>query len=208
MDEGFDRKAHWEEVYRSKSDREVSWFQPDPRLSLELIAATGLGCDEPIIDVGGGASRLVDILLLNGYEDLSVLDVAGEALRSSQRRLGDLQTRVSWFEQDVTCFVPPRRFSVWHDRAVFHFLTEPADREAYRSVLGRAVRPGGQVIIAAFAPDGPERCSGLEVVRYAPDTLATELGQGFQLLEHRTEEHRTPAGKIQKFSYCRFVKPH
>ncbi|WP_303909086.1 class I SAM-dependent methyltransferase [Thiohalomonas denitrificans] len=208
MDEGFDRKAHWEEVYRTKSDREVSWFQPDPRLSLELIAATEIGRDGPVIDIGGGASRLVDVLLANGYDDVSVLDLSGEALRTSQRRLGALQARVSWFEQDVTRFVPPRRFSVWHDRAVFHFLTEPADREAYRTVLERAVRPGGQVIIAAFAPDGPERCSGLEVVRYAPETLAAELGQGFQLLEHRTEAHRTPAGKIQKFSYCRFVKLH
>lgn len=207
MDEVFDRKRHWEQVYRSKSDREVSWFQPDPRLSLELIAATACGRDEPVIDIGGGASRLVDGLLENGYEDVSVLDLSGEALRTSQRRLGARQTRVEWFEQDVTRFAPPRHFAVWHDRAVFHFLTEVADRIAYRRVLERAVRPGGQVIVAAFAPDGPERCSGLKVVRYAPDKLAAELGQGFQLLEHRTESHRTPAGKIQKFSYCRFVKP-
>ncbi len=207
MGKGFDRKGHWEQIYRTRSDREVSWFQPDPRLSLELIAAAGISPEQPIIDVGGGASRLVDALLAAGYEDVSVLDVAGEALRSSQRRLGPLQAWVGWFEQDVTRFAPPRRFAIWHDRAVFHFLTDPADRLAYRRLLERAVLPGGQVIIAAFALDGPERCSGLEVVRYSPDTLAAELGRDFQLLEHRTESHTTPAGKIQKFSYCRFVKP-
>lgn len=206
MSEALDRKAHWETLYRTRRDDRVSWFQPSPDLSLQLIEATGIARDAPIIDVGGGASRLVDGLLSAGYRDVSVLDLAGAALRLSQQRLGARQRQVQWFEQDVTRFAPPRRFALWHDRAVFHFLTDPDDRERYLRVLARAVRPGGHVIIAAFAPDGPERCSGLEVVRYDPAGLAATLGHGFELVESLEEAHRTPAGKVQKFGYCRFVK--
>lgn len=201
-----DRKAHWERVYRAKQPTETSWYQAEPLLSLELIGNTGAGPGDGLIDVGGGASLLVDHLLARGYRDVTVLDLSAEALRHARRRLGQGAQRVAWVVADVTEFVPTRTFAVWHDRAAFHFLTDPADRQRYVEVLEAALHPGGQAIIAAFAPDGPERCSGLDIVRYDAGTLGAVLGGKFRLLEERRESHRTPQGREQRFGFYRFQR--
>jgi len=201
-----DRRAHWERVYRAKQPTETSWYQAQPTLSLELIDNTGAGPGDGLIDVGGGASLLVDQLLARGYVDLTVLDVSAEALEHARRRLGPDAQRVAWVVADVTEFVPARSFAVWHDRAAFHFLTDAADRRRYVRVLEAALEPGGQAIIAAFAPDGPERCSGLDIVRYDADSLGAVLGGTFRLLEERRESHRTPQGREQRFGFYRFQR--
>ena len=200
----FDRQAHWQQVYTSKDERAVSWFEAVPLGSLDLIRATGIGRDAAIIDIGGGASRLVDALLDEGFRDLTVLDVSREALAKSKARLGARGASVQWLGADVTIWQPARRYDLWHDRAALHFLTAPDERAAYAERFMRAVRPGGHVIIATFAPDGPERCSGLPVVRHDADSLAALLGPSFELIENRRHEHSTPAGAVQKFQFSRF----
>lgn len=199
-------KSHWEQVYTDHAAEAVSWYQPHATLSLELILRVAPDKSARIVDVGGGASRLVDDLLDHGMTDVSVLDISGAALEVARRRLGERAGRVRWIEGDITT-VPQEKASidVWHDRAVFHFLTDPADRAAYVAQVRRAVRPGGHVIVAAFAPDGPLQCSGLPVVRYAPDALHAEFGGAFELLEHLQEDHRTPSGALQHFVYCHCV---
>ncbi|MFH1816062.1 MAG: class I SAM-dependent methyltransferase [Pseudomonadota bacterium] len=196
-------KKHWEDVYASKAPDSVSWFQPHAQHSLDLIARAGIGLDAAIIDVGGGASTLVDDLLARGHTDLSVLDLSATALHAAQARLGDAAARVKWIEADITTVeLPPRRFDLWHDRAVFHFLTDSAQRDAYVATVLRAVKPGGHVIVAAFAEDGPERCSGLQVMRYGANALHAQFGARFELLEHSREVHHTPTGVVQQFVYC------
>jgi len=196
-------KDHWEKVYSTKPADTVSWFQPHAELSLGLILDTGVGRDASIIDVGGGASTLVDDLLANGFTDVTVLDLSAAALAEARRRLGSRAAEVQWIEADITrADLPSGRYDVWHDRAVFHFLTDPGDRDAYVRTVFRAVKPGGHVIVATFAEDGPDQCSGLPVVRYRPDELHAEFGEAFRLLDHRKEEHHTPAGKVQQFVYC------
>jgi len=198
-----DPKAHWEQVYRTKGPEEVSWYRPHLEVSIELIGRAAPDRGASVIDVGGGEATLVDDLLARGYCDLSVLDVSATALAVAQRRLGRDADRIHWLCGDVTTYVMPRhRFDVWHDRAVFHFLTEPEARVAYVRQVARAVRPGGHVIVAAFGPEGPTKCSGLDVVRYDADALHGEFGTAFELVEHRTEVHRTPAGALQQFVYC------
>ena len=199
-----DRKQHWEQVYRQKSDETLSWFQPRPEISLDLIHAVGLRKTEALIDVGGGASRLVDQLLAEGYTDLTVLDIAQQALITARTRLGNSASQVHWIAADLTAWQPGRSYRLWHDRAVFHFLTDPVERAAYRKNLEAALAPGGTAIIASFALEGPERCSGLPVQRYSPQTLAAELGSGFRLLQHRHDAHHTPADRIQQFQYSVF----
>lgn len=199
-----DRKQHWEEVYREKAEDTVSWFQVHPDLSLELIRATGVGHRDAIIDVGGGASRLVDHLLAEGRTDLTVLDIAEAALERAGARLGPSALKVQWLVADVTRWQPQRLYRLWHDRAVFHFLTEPAERAAYARNLRTALVPGGSAIIASFAPDGPERCSGLPVQRYSPESLAVELGPAFRLKHSLSDSHLTPAGRVQRFQYSLF----
>jgi trans-aconitate methyltransferase len=194
-------RSHWQAVWATKAPEAVSWYQPDPATSLALVEAAGTRPDEAVVDVGGGASLLVDRLLDRGFTDLTVLDVAAAALAHGRARLGE---RVAWVEADVLAWRPGRRFGLWHDRAVFHFLLEDEDQQAYRRVLEAAVAPGGQVILATFAPDGPERCSGLPVRRNDADGLARALGPAFTLLEQRREEHRTPGGALQRFCWCRF----
>ncbi len=202
------RKAHWEQVYESRSAESVSWFQPHAHLSLALIQALEPRREAHLMDVGGGASTLVDDLVRAGYQHLSVLDIAGAALGVAQRRLGLLATGVAWLEGDVTeLALPQHGIDLWHDRAVFHFLTEAADRQRYVRRLLSALRPGGHVIISAFAEDGPAQCSGLPVRRYSGSTLWAELGAPFQLLEQREELHHTPAGAQQQFIYCAFRRP-
>jgi SAM-dependent methyltransferase len=201
-----DRKQHWEEVYETKSPDEVSWFQQRPEVSLRLIAGMGLGKTDGIIDVGGGASVLVDFLLDEGYENLTVLDISAAALARARQRVGERAAKVKWIEADVTVFQSPATFALWHDRAVFHFLTTAADRAAYVRTLRQALRPGGHVIIATFAADGPTRCSGLDVTRYDAPGICAQLGAGFELQEEVREVHRTPWQTEQAFSYFRFIR--
>lgn len=196
-------KQHWENVYATKATDAVSWFQEHADLSLDLIRNTGAGKDAAIIDVGGGASTLADDLLADGYSDLTVLDLSGAALQAAHKRLGTRADQVQWIEADITeVELPTRRYDIWHDRAVFHFLTTPEQREAYVRTVFRAVKPGGHVIVATFAEDGPEKCSGLPVMRYRPDELHDQFGEAFTLLGHRKEEHHTPSGNVQQFVYC------
>ncbi len=206
MTETIDRKAHWQGVYARKDEDEVSWYQARPENSLRLITNTGLGLDATIIDAGGGASTLVDHLLDAGYTDITVLDIAEAALEKARARLGERAGRVRWVAADLLTWQPERQYDIWHDRAVFHFLTDAADRRRYVEVLKRALKPGGHVIIATFAPDGPEKCSGLPVMRHSPESIAAELGDGFELLEMADEHHVTPAGKVQHFNYARLKR--
>lgn len=203
-----DRKTHWEAVYQDKSPQAVSWYQHKPTLSLRLIAQCGLSKTAAIIDVGGGASTLVDYLLADGYTDLTVLDISTTALSFAQQRLGDRAKRVNWIASDITTFETDARYDVWHDRAVFHFLTDTADRRKYVANLKHALQPGGHVILAAFAIGGPTKCSGLDIVQYDAVKLASELGKEFTLLEQAEELHRTPAGGEQKFGFfCYQYRP-
>ena len=198
-----DRRAHWENVYREKGPEQVSWFQPEARLSRELIEREVPDRAAAILDVGAGASRLVDGLLAAGYRRLTVLDLSAAALAQSQRRLGAAAASVTWLEADVLTFdVPAGAFDVWHDRAVFHFLTEAADRTRYIAQVTRGLRPGGCALVATFAEDGPTRCSGLDVARYSAAELQAEFGRAFRTVESRREEHRTPWGAVQAFTYC------
>lgn len=196
-----DRKQHWDDVYAQKAEDAVSWFQVHPDLSLELVRAAGIASGDPIIDVGGGASRLVDHLLEAGYRDLTVLDIAAAALERAGARLGPAALKVQWLVADVTRWQPARLYRLWHDRAVFHFLIEAADRAAYLANLRRALAPGGHAIIASFDMDGPDRCSGLPVQRYSPESLVVKLGSSFRLTDRRAESHLTPAGRVQRFQY-------
>jgi 2-polyprenyl-3-methyl-5-hydroxy-6-metoxy-1,4-benzoquinol methylase len=194
---------HWERIYTAKKPDEVSWYQAHLARSLELIGEAAPGLDARIIDVGGGESTLPDDLLARGYTDVTVLDLAQTALDVSRRRLGRDAARVTWIHGDVTRHpFAPHRYDVWHDRAVFHFLTSHLDRAAYIRQVACAVRPGGHVIVATFAPDGPAQCSGLDVVRYDARSLHGEFGASFRLVRHLHEAHRTPVGRTQQFVYC------
>ncbi|MCW8919776.1 MAG: class I SAM-dependent methyltransferase [Gammaproteobacteria bacterium] len=199
-----DRQHHWEQVYRSKESTAVSWYQKYPEQSIRLIERVVQSKAQPIIDVGGGASVLVDNLLQRGYSRLAVLDISAKALDCIRQRLCDKAQQVEWFVTDVTNFTPPHRFALWHDRAVFHFLTDSEDRAKYIAVLQRALEPGAHLVIATFAPDGPAQCSGLPVERYDGVKIAQTLGESFQLLEQQSESHTTPAGGEQRFNYFLF----
>lgn len=196
-------KMHWEKVYATKSAQTVSWYQAQASLSLDLIQSAVAAPDARILDVGGGASTLVDGLISAGYRQLTVLDLSGAALDVAQRRLGAESEVVSWVEGDVTQVeLAQHSIDLWHDRAVFHFLTNEADRQSYVAQVMHAVKPGGHVIVATFAPDGPLQCSGLPVRRYAVEELHAEFGQAFELVEHTDEYHVTPSGQVQHFIYC------
>jgi SAM-dependent methyltransferase len=196
-------KTHWETIYTTKPTTQVSWFQEHPTLSLAFIEQTGIGKTGHIIDVGGGASTLVDHLIADGYQNVTVLDISGSALSAAQERLGAEADKVKWLEADITkATLPAHFYDVWHDRAVFHFLTNPDDRVRYVEIVKEAVKPGGHVIVATFGVDGPTHCSGLEVVRYNPDTLHDEFGDDFALVHSANEAHQTPFGTQQKFIYC------
>ena len=200
---GTNDRAHWETVYRTRLPEQVSWFQPEARLSLELIRSVARGPASRIIDVGGGSSTLVDGLLAGGYLDITVLDLSATALAHARRRLGDRGGRPLWLEADVlTDTLPAATFDVWHDRAVFHFLTKPTDCERYIRQVRKAVRPGGYVLVATFASDGPATCSGLPVARYGAGSLHGTFGADFRLIASRREDHFTPAGIRQPFVYC------
>jgi len=198
-----DPKTHWETIYRTKDVDEVSWFQAEARRSLDLITRICPDRSAPVIDVGAGASVLVDNLLAAGYRDLSVLDVSEIALDISRERLGADSVRVTWMRADVLrSQFDEGAYALWHDRAVFHFLTDATDRRDYIEQVRRAVRPGGHVLVASFAEDGPEFCSGLPVVRYSAEGLHSEFGGDFRLVRSEHEDHMTPGGKEQSFLYC------
>lgn len=201
-----ERQSHWQNVYQTRGERDVSWFQETPAISLDLIRATGAGADASIIDIGGGASRLADALLAEDFRAVSVLDVSEQALATSRQRLGPRAGEVNWIVADVTAWRPGNSYDVWHDRAAFHFLTEPSDRAAYAACVRHAVRPGGHVIIGTFAPDGPERCSGLPVVRHDAASIGEVLGPSFTLIESRRHDHQTPGGAVQRFQFSRFQR--
>lgn len=200
------RQVHWENVYTTKGEGDVSWFQERPDVSLDLIRATGIGTDAAIVDIGGGASRLVDALIEKGHTSLTVLDLSEKALATSKERLGARGARVKWIVADVTAWRPAESCDVWHDRAAFHFLTDAKDRDAYAECVLKAVRPGGHVIIGTFAPDGPERCSGLPVMRHDAASIGAVLGNTFELVESRRHDHTTPAGAVQRFQFSRFKR--
>ncbi len=197
-------QEHWERVYGTKAPDQVSWFCPHLETSLRLIeqALTG-SLDDAIADVGGGASTLVDDLLDRGYRNLTVLDISQGAIDVARKRLSERGEAVRWIRADVTqATFPLHSYDLWHDRAVFHFLTKPEDRDAYVRNVVTAVKPGGHVIVSTFGPEGPLKCSGLEVVRYDADSLRQQFGASFRLVESRKEIHETPFGTTQQFVYC------
>ncbi len=197
--------THWEEVYAAKPANSVSWFQPSAERSLRLISEAAAGKDAAIIDVGGGASTLIDGLLASGFDDVTVVDLSRSALEVSKARLGDRASRPAWIAGDILSLdSPPHRFDIWHDRAVFHFLINDVDRRAYLGKVRHALKPGGHVVIATFDEDGPQRCSGLPVRRYSAGELAAEFGAPFTLVRHEHETHVTPGGGSQAFVYCLF----
>lgn len=198
-----DRRQHWERVYQTKQPDEVSWYRPHLDVSLELIAKTVASTDAQIVDVGGGEATLVDDLVAAGYQHVDVLDLSATALEVARRRLGERGSSVRWLHGDVTTYpFEAGRYDLWHDRAVFHFLTEPAQRRAYVDQVLRAMQPGGHVIVATFGLEGPTQCSGLDVARYDATSLHDQFGARFELVDHRIEEHETPAGRHQQFVYC------
>ena len=198
-----DKKNHWETVYQTKSDQQVSWFREHLDNSLRMILNTNVGKESAIIDVGGGSSTLADDLLENGFIDVSVLDISAAALEKSKRRLGEKSEQIEWIEADITeVSLPENHFDVWHDRAVFHFLTDAEDRRKYVELVMRSLKIGGHIIVASFGENGPLKCSGLDIVRYNPETLHSEFGDEFKLLDSLKETHHTPFGSTQEFVYC------
>lgn len=198
------RRTHWETVYTTKADDAVSWYQETAAPSLDLLALVGATLGSGIIDIGGGASRLVDALLSSDYQDLTVLDLSAAALATTRGRIGAKSDQIDWIAADITIWRPTRTYDVWHDRAAFHFLTEPADAFAYVERLKLALRIGGHAIIGTFAPDGPEKCSGLSVSRHDAASLSAALGPGFEMIDSRRHEHVTPWGAAQKFQFGTF----
>ena len=200
-------KDHWEHVYSTKAANAVSWYQPHAGHSMQMIQTTGVATTAAVIDVGGGASTLVDDLLAANYSDLSVLDLSAAALDVAQARLCSHAAKVKWIQADITQVqLPAHAFDLWHDRAVFHFLTAPEQRQRYVRQLAHALKPDGHVIIATFAADGPTQCSGLPVMRYRADQLAAEIGESFTLLQHQQAAHHTPFATTQLFTWCHFRK--
>ncbi|MGV3518231.1 methyltransferase domain-containing protein [Luteitalea sp.] len=201
-----DRRAHWDEVYSTKGERDVSWFEDVPALSIEMLEAAGVTLASCVLDVGGGESHLVDHLLARGLRCLAVLDVSAAALARARARLGSAAADVQWIVADVAGAWSAAPVDIWHDRAVFHFLTTPQDRVHYRAHLMGTLKRGGSAIMATFGPDGPQTCSGLPVMRYSPESLAQELGSAFALAESRAWVHTTPWGATQSFQYARLIR--
>lgn len=198
-------REHWDRAYARSGPAGVGWYQERPGISLDLIAETGMGRDARIIDVGGGASRLVDHLLDAGYRNVTVLDLSPQSISLAKERLGPRARSVTWIEADVTTFSPDDAFDLWHDRAVFHFLIDADDRKRYRAALARTLRTGGHFVISTFGPKAPPKCSGLPVMRYTPESLGAEFGSAFELRAVREEIHMTPTAVPQQFFYCRFT---
>ena len=200
------RERHWERVYNTKTHFEVSWYQPEPTLSHCLIEKTGLPTTAALLDIGSGTSTLVDQLLLRGYDNLAVLDTSAHALSLVRKRLGTNTTKVQWHHGDITTYSFSRPVDLWHDRATFHFLVDPSDRQAYLSRLNETLALQGHLILATFAVGGPDKCSGLDVVQYDAEKISETLGEAFRLVETINETHRTPAGAEQLFAYFWFIR--
>ena len=202
-------KKHWENVYQTKGRNEVSWFREHLDTSMRMITNTGVGKDAAIIDVGGGNSTLVDDLLDSRFVNVSVLDISANAIGGSQERLGAKANDVDWIVADITAAkLPFEHYDVWHDRAVFHFLTDEDDRRKYVELVTRSLKPNGHIIVASFSLEGPQKCSGLDVMRYSPETMHNEFGGPFQLVDSLAETHNTPFGTTQEFVYCYCRKSH
>jgi 2-polyprenyl-3-methyl-5-hydroxy-6-metoxy-1,4-benzoquinol methylase len=198
-----DIKAHWEQVYGTKAPDAVSWYAPHLETSLKLIHQAEVNKNAAIIDIGGGESTLVDDLITDGYQNISVLDISQKAIDVSKERIGNPANKVDWHCSDITqATLPQNYFDVWHDRAVFHFLTEEAQRMKYVEQVKRSVKKGGHVITSTFGTKGPEKCSGLDVVRYDTESLHEQFGKSFKLIDSFTETHKTPIGTQQQFLYC------
>ncbi|WP_348063341.1 class I SAM-dependent methyltransferase [Devosia sp.] len=200
-----ERTSHWDSVYSTKGENEVSWFEVSPELSMALLAEAGATPASAIIDIGGGASRLVDTLIAAGQAHVSVLDLSASALDLARTRM-PATDRVEWIMSDVTTWHPTRVYDIWHDRAAFHFLTAQADQKKYTEVMTQALAEGGKAVIGTFAPDGPEKCSGLEIARHDAGSLQAIFGTGFKLLATRRHDHTTPWGTVQKFQFSTFAK--
>jgi SAM-dependent methyltransferase len=201
-----DPKKHWENVYQKESPEELSWYQDKPEISLKLIAATGVGFDGNLIDIGGGTSKLASLLVAQGYTKVTVLDIAAYSIEQAKLALGEQANKLQWIEADATNYNFAEKYDIWHDRAVFHFLTDIHDRKRYVDAVQQSLKAGGYLIIATFGLKGPRKCSGLHVVRYNPETLHNEFGNNFDLVETFVEVHSTPSKVQQKFIYCRFIK--
>ncbi|HEY7534447.1 MAG TPA: class I SAM-dependent methyltransferase [Thermodesulfobacteriota bacterium] len=202
-----DSKSHWENIYTTKTPTQLSWYQDHLQISLKLIEQTDIDKTAYIIDVGGGASTLIDDLLDRGFVHVTVLDISSIALKAAQTRLGSQANLVTWMEADITqVILPHHSYDLWHDRAIFHFLTRTEDRQRYIETVKRSLKPHGHVIIGTFAPDGSPKCSGLDIVRYSPQSLHDEFGNEFDLIESASVVHVTPSGTKQKFIYCNFIK--
>ncbi len=199
-------KAHWDKIYNKYSPDELGWHQEYPDTSLRFIGEAGLGRDARIIDIGGGTSRLTEVLLDKNYNYLSVFDISSNALRASRERLGKRGKRITWIEGDITTYVFNQEYDVWHDRAVFHFLTEKTDRNNYLKTLDSTLSTRGHVIISTFSPEAPPKCSGLPIMRYTPELLQNEIGSRFNLINSTEEMHNTPGNTQQKFIYCHFIR--
>jgi 2-polyprenyl-3-methyl-5-hydroxy-6-metoxy-1,4-benzoquinol methylase len=198
-----DAKTHWEKVYATKAPESVSWYRAHLETSLALIERATVARSSSIIDIGGGESTLVDDLLLRGYKNLTVLDVSRTAIEVTKRRLGSAAKQVRWLVGDIfEIELEPHAYDLWHDRAVFHFLTTAERRLAYVRQVTSAVKPGGHVIVSTFGPEGPTKCSGLEVMRYDAESLHGEFGGRFRLVQSSKELHQTPIGTAQQFLYC------
>jgi hypothetical protein len=196
-----ERAGHWDAVYGRSAEDAVSWFEAEPTFSLELLDRLGVALTDPVVDIGAGASRLVDALLGRGFSDVTVLDVSDVGLAKARRRLGERAEQVRWVVADLLSWRPVQRYQVWHDRAVFHFLTDPADQARYREVFDAALEPGAEVVIGTFAADGPDRCSGLPTCRYSPEQLSAVLGASIEPVCSRRELHRTPSDAVQPFTW-------
>src|SRR3989304_5557559 len=207
-DTTLDSKSHWENIYKTKASTQVSWYQLHLQMSLQLIERTGVEKTARIIDIGGGASTFVDDLLERGFEHITVLDISSAAIDAARKRLGSRADKVTWIEADITkVALPYHHYDLWHDRAVFHFLTSAGDCQKYIEVVKHSLKPRGHVIISTFALEGPPKCSGLDVVRYSPQSLHDEFGNEFELIESASEAHLTPSGTKQKFIYC-YLRKH
>lgn len=202
----FNRQQHWNDVYQNKSHLEVSWYQAEPATSLEIIKATQVEKNQPIIDIGGGASSLVDHLQNSGYTNISVLDISTNALQHAKDRLGQDANKIEWHVTDVTEFEPPYKYSLWHDRAVFHFLTEQPDRDSYVKTVTNALSKGSHLVIAAFSFDGPTKCSDLDIVQYDAEKMQETLGDNFKLIMQQQDLHITPSAKEQSFNFFHFIR--
>ena len=202
----FDRERHWESIYQTKSLEEVGWYQVLPQPSLDLITKLGLAPDDPLIDIGGGDSLLVDHLLDRGHTDLTVLDISGRALDRARKRLGNLAARVHWIQQDITQFTPPRSYACWHDRAAFHFLVNDVDVSSYKEVMTQSLRPEGKAILGVFSDQGPTKCSGIPIRQYTEQSLERVFSDDFEMIDSLRVDHKTPGGAIQNYVFGVFIK--